>query len=160
MNQSTDVKNYLIGGLLIIILLLTWCNTTKKAQVKPLIKIKKEIVKEIEYKEGQVKVVKQIDVKYKTIYKTKYDTIYAQAPDTCKEYLEQFKLVADSALKIKDLVILKQDSVIVKMKYLAVADSTIIEEYKDNIRALRKDKAIAKLVTSGMILLTFLGFVL
>jgi hypothetical protein len=160
MSQSTDVKNYLIGGLLIIIVLLTWCNTNKKAEVKPLVKIKKEIVKQIEYREGEVKIVKEVDIKYKTIYKTKYDTIYAQAPDTCKEYLEEFKLVADSALKIKDLVIIKQDSVIVGLKQVTKIDSTIINQYKEDARQLRKEKRIATILTSGMILLTFIGLAL
>ena len=112
MNQSTDVKTYAIGVLSVIIIFLLIFKGCHKENIKPLIKIKKEIVKQIEYREGEVKVVKEIDTKYKILYKTKYDTIYAQAPDTCKEYLKEFKLVADSALKIKDLVIIKQDSVI------------------------------------------------
>lgn len=160
MNQSTDAKNYLIGGLLVIILLLSWCNTHKKAEVKPLVKIKKEIVKQVEYKEGEVKIVKQIDIKYKTIYKTKYDTIYAQAPDTCKEYLEEFKLVADSAIKIKDLVIVKQDSVIIGLKQVVKVDSTIINNYKADIKQLRREKRIETFLTSSVILLTFIVFAL
>lgn len=156
MSQITDVKNYLIGGLLVIILLLSWCNTHKKAEVKPLVKIKKEIVKQVEYKEGEVKIVKQIDVKYKTIYKTKYDTIYAQAPDTCKQYLEAFKLVADSALKIKDLVIVKQDSVIIGLKQVVKVDSTIINNYRADVKQLRREKRIEAFLTSGVILLTFI----
>jgi hypothetical protein len=159
MTQSTDVKNYLIGGLLVIILVLSWCNGTKKTQMKPIVKIKKEIVKQIEYREGEVKVVKKIDVKYKTIYKTKYDTIYAQAPDTCKEYLAEFKVVCDSALNIKDLVIIKQDSLVYDMKRLARVDSTMIDSYKGQVKDLKRDKRVSRLVTTSLILLTFLGFV-
>lgn len=158
MNQSTDVKTYAIGVLSVIIIFLLIFKGCHKENIKPLIKIKKEIVKQIEYREGEVKVVKEIDTKYKILYKTKYDTIYAQAPDTCKEYLKEFKLVADSALKIKDLVIIKQDSVIVDLKRVAKVDSLIINGYKDQTRQLRRERRNATIITSAMILLTFIGF--
>lgn len=160
MSQSTDVKNYLIGGLLIIILLLSWCNTNKKTEVKPIVKIKKEIIKQIEYKEGRVKVLKQVDIKYKTIYKTKYDTIYAQAPDTCKEYLEEFKLMADSTLKIKDMVIIAQDSVICDLKTVNTLDSAMIESYKHDMKRERRIKIAHKSIISVLFLLTIVTSVL
>ena len=154
-----DAKNITILGMgLLIIIMSFFVGCPSEKPVKPLIKIKKEVVKEIQYVEGEVKVVKQIDTQYKVVYKTKYDTIYAQAPDTCHQYLNRFKAVADSALKIKDLVIIKQDSLVLKYKTLAKTDSLLLKDCTADNKRLKRKLIGSRIVTTSLFLLTFIGF--
>lgn len=153
-----DAKNITILGMGLLIIIMSFFIGCPSEKPAPLIKIKKEVVKEIEYKEGEVKIVKQIDTKYKVVYKTKYDTIYAQAPDTCHQYLDRFKAVADSALKIKDLVIIKQDSLVLKYKTLAKTDSLLLKDCTADNKKLKRKLVGRTIVTTSLFLLTFIGF--
>jgi len=162
MSLSTDVRrNYVIAILTAIVIVLLFLLGGRQDQpIRTITKIKKQVVKEIEYKEAKVKILKQTDIKYKVVYKTKYDTIYAQAPDTCHQYLEELKLTCDSAMKIKDMVIISQDSVICDLKTVNNLDSLAIDSYRQEAKRQRRINIAQKSVIVALFLLTITGIVL
>ena len=139
---------------LMIIIALGYCNkcVSKPTQYKTDIPITNAKVAEqivgYNYKNQLIKLqkVKVLMPIYKDRWRTKYDTIYKQAPDTCHYYLAKLNAEKMASDSINDLVIKAYGSVIdAGIIYQAKKDSVIL---KQDVALKSKDAVIDSLTRS------------
>jgi hypothetical protein len=138
---------------LMIIIALGYCNkcVSKPTQHKTDIPITDAKVAEqiagYNYSKAynKVKIIEKLIPKYKDRWRTHYDTIYKQAPDTCHYYLDKLNAEKMASDSINDIVVKTYSDVITAgTVYLAKKDSVIkeqdivIQELQDSIPKVRK----------------------
>jgi hypothetical protein len=95
---------------------------------------------------NKVKIVEKLIPIYKDRWKTKYDTIYKQAPDTCHYYLSKLNAEKNASDSINDIVIKSYGNLInAGIIYQAKKDSVIL---KQDVALKSKDTVIDSLTRS------------
>ena len=108
-----------------------------------------------------IKAKKDTVIVYRTKFKTKYDTLYKEAPDTCKPYLTSIYNDCQKLDSVNQLLITAQSNQIDTLKYqinqYIQLDSLKCKAYNDTIINIKKDlkqskrKAFINLFKGGAI---------